>query len=75
MVLIGNICRVSGHNGQVFDGNFVYCEFRKLEKIGEESQLKWSDLKFGTIEKKKSFSRNTLYQPAEKRSLLQNGQL
>ena len=52
MVLIGNICRVSGHNGQVFDGNFVYCEFRKLEKVGEESELKWSGLKFGTIEKK-----------------------
>jgi hypothetical protein len=26
--------RVSGHNGQVFDGNFDYCEFWKLEKVG-----------------------------------------
>ena len=29
-----NEYRVSGHNGQVFDGNFVYCEFWKLEKVG-----------------------------------------
>ena len=26
--------QVQGHNGQVFDGNFVYCEFLKLEKVG-----------------------------------------
>ena len=26
---------MSGHNGPGFDGNFVYCEFWKLEKVNK----------------------------------------